>query len=236
MQCLFVVEGMFVALVQRCPPSGDERAVAGSIMGDRQHDTGQAPPEQLPPFWIRARDSRGRLIDPRVVAVCEELWPWAYRHVERELHDRASAAQLVERVALEVSGRLQDEPAVGKNLKGYFITAFHRQVRQKFFRDNRLAYEGLLRELEQSHHLTAPDWEALIERKLCLKALLDLLPHQSRHILHYRILGFTWNETGRALHISGKQARSRFYYELDKVRGKLLGSTPKGAGHSEESD
>ena len=176
------------------------------------------------------------LIDPRVVAVCERLWPWAYRHVERELHDPASAAQLVESVALEVSSRLQDEPAVGQNLKGYFITAFHRQVRQKFFKENRLTYEGLLRELEQSHHLTAPDWEAVIEQKLCLKALVDLLPHQSRHILHYRILGFTWNETGRALHISGKQARSRFYYELDKVRGKLLSSTPKGAGHSEESD
>ena len=48
-------------------------------------------------------------MDPRVVAVCEELWPWAYRHVEWELHDPASAAQLVEGVAIEVSSRLQDE-------------------------------------------------------------------------------------------------------------------------------
>jgi hypothetical protein len=43
---------------------------------------------------MRARDSQGWPIDPRVVAVCEGLWPWAYRHVERELHDPASAAQL----------------------------------------------------------------------------------------------------------------------------------------------
>lgn len=204
-------------------------------MGDLQHDTRQASAERLPPFWMQARDSQGRPIDPRVVEVGEGLWPWAYRHVERELHDRASAAQLVERVAIEVSSRLQDEPAVGQNLKGYFITAFRRQVRQQFFRDNRLAYEGLLTELEQSHHLAAPDWEALMERQLLLNALIDLLPHQSRHILHYRILGFSWNEIGRALHISGKQARSRFYYELDKVRRKLLGSRPEGAAESEES-
>jgi len=183
-----------------------------------------------------AQDLQGRPIDPRVVAVSEEVWPWAFRHVEHELHDPASAGQLVEGVALEIASRLQCEPAVAQNLKGYFITAFRRQVRQQFLRQNRMAYEGLLRELEQNHHLTAPDWEASIQWKLCLKTLVDLLPHQARHVLHYRILGFTWNEIGRALRISGKQARSRFYYELNKVHGKLIGSRTKDDGQSEGSD
>ena len=205
-------------------------------MREPQHDTRRGPPERLPPFWMRARDSQGRPIDPRVVAVCEGLWPWAYRHVEWELHDPASAAQLVEGVAIEVSGRLQDDPGVSHNLAGYFITAFHRLVRHQFLKENRVTYEGLLRELEQNHHLTAPDWEAAMERELCLKVLVDQLPHQARHMLNYRILGFSWNEIGRALRLSGKQARSRFYYELDKVHAKLLGSKPKGPGHSEESD
>ncbi len=55
-------------------------------------------------------------------------------------------------------------------------------------------------------------------------------------MLHYRILGFTWNEIGRALRISGKQARSRFYYELKKLHAKLLSAGTNGAGPSEESD
>ena len=112
---------------------------------------------------------------------------------------------------------MQEEPGVDQNLAGYFITAFHRRVRQQFLRENRVTYEGLLRELELNHHLTAPDWEAAMEQELCLKVLVDQLPHQSRHMLHYRILGFSWNEIGRALRISGKQARSRFYYELNKA-------------------
>jgi DNA-directed RNA polymerase specialized sigma24 family protein len=205
-------------------------------MRDLQNDTRQAPSEQAPPFWIRTRDLQGRPIDPRVIAVSEEVWPWAFRHVEHELHDPASAGQLVEGVALEIASRLLREPGVAQNLKGYFITAFRREVRQQFFRQNRMAYEGLLRELEQNHHLTVPDWEALMESNLCLKSLVDLLPYQARHLLHYRILGFTWNEIGRVLRISGKQARSRFYYELDKVRGKLIGNRTKDDGHSEESD
>jgi hypothetical protein len=52
---------------------------------------------------------------------------------------------------------------------------------------------------------------------------------------NYRILGFSWNEIGRALRISGKQARSRFYYELNKLHTKLLGTTTSDAGDREES-
>ena len=205
-------------------------------MGDIQHDTRREPGEQLPPFWIRARDSQGRPVDPRVVAVCERAWSWAYRRVELELHDAASAAQLMEEVALEVSGRLQDAPGVGENLAGYFSTAFRHRVRQQFVRENRVAYEGLLSDLEQNHRLTAPNWVATMERKLCLDVLIDQLPHPSRHMLHYRILGFSWKEIGRMLDLSGKQARSRFYYELEKAHVKLLGSRAMGAGHGEESD
>ena len=183
-----------------------------------------------------ARDSRGRPIDPRVVSVAEKQWPWAYRYVMRQLHDAASAAQLVEAVAIEVSSRLQDEPSVGQNLTGYFITAFHHRVRQQLLKENRVTYEGLLRELELNHHLTAPDWEAAMEQELCLKVLVDQLPHQARHMLHYRFLGFSWNEIGRVLRITGKQARSRFYYELNKVHANLLGKRTEGAEHSEESD
>jgi DNA-directed RNA polymerase specialized sigma24 family protein len=185
---------------------------------------------------MQSRDSRGRPIEARVVAIAERLWPWAYRHVERELHDAASAAQVVERVAIEVSSRLNDEPGVDRNLAGYFITAFHRQVRQQFLRENRVTYEGLLTELELNYHLTAPNWQAALETELCLKVLVDQLPHQSRHMLNYRILGFSWNEIGRVLRISGKQARSRFYYELNKLHAKLLGTTTNDAGHPEESD
>jgi hypothetical protein len=109
-------------------------------------------------------------------------------------------------------------------------------VRRECLKEARVTYEGLLCELEQNHQLTAPNWEAAIQRELCLKVLMDQLAHESRHMLHFRILGFSWNEIGRALHITGKQARSRFYYELDKAHTKLLGSCARSAGRSEDSD
>jgi DNA-directed RNA polymerase specialized sigma24 family protein len=69
-----------------------------------------------------------------------------------------------------------------------------------------------------------------------LQTIVNLLPEKSRRMLNYRILGFAWSEIGRALRISEKQAKKRFYYALNKVRATLLDSGAKGAGHSEESD
>ena len=205
-------------------------------MGEPQHDPRRTPAEHLPPLWMQARDSQGRPIDPRVVQVSEQLWPWAHWHVHQKLHDSASAAQLVEGVALRVSSRLRNEPSVSQNLEGYFLTAFRNRVSRQVLKENRIKYEGLLRELERNHRLTGPDWEAVIEWELCLQIVVGLLHDQPRRMLNYRILGFTWSEIGRALRISGKQARSRFYYALDKLHAKLHSSGAKGADHSEEPD
>jgi hypothetical protein len=100
-------------------------------MGEPQFDPRRTRAEHLPPLWMRARDSQGRPIDPRVVQVSEQLWPWAHWHVHQELHDSASAAQLVEGVALRVSNRLRNEPSVSQNLPGYFITAFRHRVSRR---------------------------------------------------------------------------------------------------------
>jgi len=49
-------------------------------------------------------------MDPRVVAVCEKLLAVGITGTSNgNWHDPASAAQLVEGVAIEVSSRLQDE-------------------------------------------------------------------------------------------------------------------------------
>jgi DNA-directed RNA polymerase specialized sigma24 family protein len=132
--------------------------------------------------------------------------------------------------------RVRDQPGIDENLRGYFITAFRRRVRHRSMRENRLAYEGLVSQLEFNHHLTGPNFEEIIEQRLCLEVIIDLLPHEARHMLHFRILEFSWNEIGRRLGISAKQARSRFYYELEKVHSKLLQSKTGNVTSDEESD
>ena len=192
--------------------------------------------ERIPEFWIRPQDKRGRPLDVRVLDASRHLWPWAYRHVEIELHDGARAAELLEQVALEVSARLRAEPEVERNLNGYLITAFHNRVRSQFLKDSRLAYEGLLYDLEENHQPRAPDWVAALETKLALNFLVSYLPHQTKHMLNYRTAGFSWKEIARFAGITVEQSKARFHYGVQKAYETLLENQAKRRKDKDRGD
>ena len=177
---------------------------------------------RIPPFWIRPKDDQDQSVDPRVHELAKRMWPWAFRHVERELHDGPSAAETLEEVVIAVSARLRDAPEVGRNLNGYLITSFHNSVRSRRIRDHRLALEGLARELEMNHRLREPDSVAALEWRLTVELLLAFLPHEIKHTLNLRMLGFSWKEISKVLGISPKQAKSRYYYGLQKAYVDLI--------------
>ena len=115
------------------------------------------------------------------------------------------------------------------------ITAFHRRLLSQFLRNNRLVYEGLLRELEQNYRLTLSDWSERLDQKLLLEVLIPFLSHPVRHILHYRMLGFGWREIGKRMEMSAKQAKSRFYYGVQQAYEKVNG-LPVKPGNKEPAD
>lgn len=195
-----------------------------SMSRDTENKKPCSTPSGIPPFWIRPVDDNDLAIDPRVQESAKRMWPWAFRHVERELHDAPSAAETLEEVAIEVSSRLRVSPEVGRNLNGYLITAFHRRVRYRRSREQRLALEGLAHELEQNHDLKAPDSITKLEWRLTLDLLLCYLPHEITHTLHLRMLGFSWKEVSDVLHLSVKQAKSRYYAGLQKAYEEFIES------------
>jgi DNA-directed RNA polymerase specialized sigma24 family protein len=142
--------------------------------------------------------------------------------VDAILHDAPIAAALLEEVANRVSARLQAKPAVAQNLGGYLIRAFHRRVRREFDKNNRIAYEGLLRELEAKHSLLASDWATAMEWELFIDHLTALMPSNAQRIVHYRLLAFDWEEISDAMGISITQARSKYYYGVTAAYETLL--------------
>ena len=124
-------------------------------MRGARHEGAHSGLDGVPPFGIRPTDGRGLELDERVLNAACRLWRWAYYHVDTELHDAPCAAELLEEVAAEVSRRLQAEPEIARNLTGYLITSFHHRVLSQLLENNRLVYEGLLRELEANHQLRA---------------------------------------------------------------------------------
>jgi len=173
-------------------------------------------PHRVPPFWIRPEDDRRRSVHPRVYALARRIWPWAFRHVERELHDGPSAAETLEAVAIDVSSRLQTTPEVGRNLDGYLITAFRRSVRARRARDHRIDLEGLGRELEMNHRLRAPDLGAELESRQMLDLIRMLLPKEILHTFNLRLLGFSWNEVSGVLGISPQASQIQVLLRTSK--------------------
>jgi DNA-directed RNA polymerase specialized sigma24 family protein len=202
--------------------AGPATGMGTSMSRDMENQKLQPTPGQIPPFWVRPTDDLDQSIDPRVHELAMRLWPWAFRHVERGLHDGPSAAETLEEVVIEVSSRLRAVPEVARNLNGYLITAFHHRVRSRRLRDHRLALEGLARELERNHGLRAPDSVAALEWRLTLDLLICFLPHEIKHTLHFRMLGFSWKEVSDVSGLSVKQAKSRYYYGLQKAYEELL--------------
>ena len=202
-------------------------------MRGARHEGAHSGLDGVPPFWIRPTDGRGLALDERVLNAARRLWRWAYYHVDTELHDAPCAAELLEEVALEVSGRLQAEPEIARNLTGYLITSFRHRVLSQLLENNRLVYEGLLRELEANHQLRAPDWTQRVEAKLWLKFFVSFLPHPVQHMLHYRMLGFSWDEIGSRMGLSAKQAKNRFYYGVQNGREKVTRISTKNLGRQE---
>jgi hypothetical protein len=58
-------------------------------------------------------------------------------------------------------------------------------------------------------------------------------PGDSRHMLHYRMLGFSWDEIGGSMGLSAKQAKKRFYYGLKRGHEKVIRISTERFGRQE---
>ena len=119
------------------------------------------------------------------------------------------------------------EPEVERNLSGYLITSFHNRVRSQLLRDSRLAYEGLLYELEENHQPIAPDWIAAMETKLALELPVSYLTSPNKahaQLPHFRVL---LERDRRLCRNHGRASKIRFYYGVQKAYEALLENQAK---------
>ena len=168
-----------------------------------------------------------QIIDDRVHAIAEENWHWAFCLVRRDLNEGACTAEVVEHVAVEVTNRLRIEPEVGRNLRGYFRTAIRRRITTLAIRNSRVAYEGGPLELETNHGPTAPDWTKVCEDRMMLESLLPYVPHPVNHVMHLRLLEYSWKQIAQTLQITEQTAKKRFYRGVRQAYDDLVADRAK---------
>lgn len=180
------------------------------------------PEGGTPPFWIKAASDGDSSIDERVRKSAEEIWASCFRHARNHLTDEMVAAEVLERVAIQVSNRLRRDEQVGRNLRGYLMVSFVHEVGARAKQESRIQYRGLSADLERALHPVAPDFLARIDASLIMEGLMTQMSAEGRQLLRLRLLDFSWKEAAAIVRITEKQARSRFYYSLEKAASALL--------------
>jgi len=197
------------------------------MAGAGHNDRRSSGVEATPPFWLCAEEHGVRIIDPRVLAIAEENWQWAFCLVKNILNESACTPEVVEQIAVEVTNRLRVDPDVGRNLGGYFRTAIMRRIKNLAVRNSRIAYQGGTQDLETNHCPPAPDWTKICEDRMTIEWLLPYVPHPIRRILHLRLLDYSWKNIAQKLTITEQTARKRFSRGVRQAYEELLAERAK---------
>lgn len=174
-------------------------------------------------FRLHSIDRQGRQIDPAVLAAAEAIFPRALAYGVNLLGDPAVVANTLEEVAATVSQLIAHrdppgEPAPIRNLPGYVLRAFVRQVnrlKNKELAVLEAAIEGQMlaqRLADPSRHL---------EMQILLHEYLARFDFGERDMCWRRLEGRTWDEVGKLHGISGHAARARLRNAVKRVKAEI---------------
>lgn len=182
-------------------------------------------------LWLtNERDEQGnRVVHPDVFAVARRNWNWVRRQVARLLRDEPQAGVICEDVAINVSKKLRENPAVGSDLKAYFRASIRNRLRTEVARAKKIVYLGGTQDLEVKCRQSAPDWTAAFDDRQTLAALAQHMTHEVRVILHHLQARYTWQEIATRIGLTRRQAQSRFYYGVKRAYERLLEEQAKRA-------
>jgi DNA-directed RNA polymerase specialized sigma24 family protein len=181
--------------------------------------------ERLPDFYLRST-VKGQRISPEVRGALEELWPWFWTFVGRQLGDRGRAADLAEEIAARVSKNLEGRDYELRSLIGYCRVSAVNFITSVKSREGRIDYRGLGQDIEALGPAAA-DSHSDAELSIRVDEILEGHNRNIRTMLQLRLLRYTWPEIGRVLGISGDQARLRFQRAMDETDENVLPRRPQ---------
>jgi DNA-directed RNA polymerase specialized sigma24 family protein len=171
-------------------------------------------------FRISPIDCHGRIIEPKVIAVAQDIAGRIRRYAEKLHIDPAVAISVLEESAAAVSGALRRKPGFDSSvddLHAYLFRAFLRKMNRVQRKELRLAV--YLSGQNKDFELFDPSRE--LEMRILIDELLMRSNAATRDMFYRRTQGFSWKEIGRAYGISAHAAESRFSLALKRLRQLL---------------
>ena len=182
--------------------------------------------ERLPDFYLRSV-VKGQRISPDVRNAFEELWPWFWTFVGRQLGDRGRAADLAEEIAARVSKNLESREYDIRSLVAFCRVSAVNFITSLKTKEGRIDYRGLGQDIEAALGPAPPDSHDDAELSIRVDEILEGHNRDIRTMLELRLLELSWPQIGGILGISADQARLRFRRAMDETDDDVLPRRPK---------
>jgi DNA-directed RNA polymerase specialized sigma24 family protein len=180
-------------------------------------------PSSVPPFWMPARDAKGRLIDTSLREAAESLWPLALRQGEVELGETSGVAQIYESALFSVSAVMHRNGGRSgiRDLDAYLYWAFTRKLTKYVLHVKALVFldsHELWTLLEAPGHQDTHD---RLERDLLITQLVSLMDPRTKRIFLARVCGQTWADIGVDLGSSANGAQVMYNRGIRLLRERV---------------
>jgi DNA-directed RNA polymerase specialized sigma24 family protein len=181
-------------------------------------------PTQPLAFLLNSVDRFGRIIEPCVLTVAQEIAPQAVSYGEKLLGDPAFALTLFEEAAASVSRTVRRKAESGQSdireMRRYLFRVYLRRLGDH--KGTEPCRVCAMREVErrEEHYTEARN----MERRVLVRELLDSCDQVTKTILHRRLEGLSWKEVGAGCGLPANAANLRFSKALRNFQKGILGA------------
>ena len=163
-------------------------------------------------------------VDPDVHQVARDLWPRAEHLATDLLHDSAAGYRLLKRAVVAVSGLPPDKRGQIRDLAAYLFQTYKRLVLAELeklngHRDRELENQELLR--------CPPPDTSRIDQNILVAELVHEMDSWTREVFEHLVLGYSFQEIGRALGSNPHVVRNRFRLAVERLAA-TVGTTRNG--------
>jgi DNA-directed RNA polymerase specialized sigma24 family protein len=167
---------------------------------------------------LNSVDRLGRIVEPTILSVAQEIAHQAVSYGEKLLGDPALALSLLEEAAATVSNTIADKLALGKpgirDRRNYLFRVYLRRIGTE--RHVSLTFDDLTEE-DWERHARQTD-KSDIERDILLKEVLESCDTLTREIFYLKLDGCSWKEIEKRCGIPVNAASLRFSKALRQIQ------------------
>jgi len=176
---------------------------------------------EIPLWWDREVDLKGRRIRPDVRTVAAIVWPFVCRQAQTVGCDSSLAADLMESAVAQISRYLDHRGVMvfSREIHGLLIRSFQRALYRQAAKLRRFETHGTTEGL--SKQVVDHSCTGQIELHVEFEEVVRRLTERSRSILALRYTGYTWKEAAFALGASVASLRSAFWRDVARVKKQI---------------